>query len=233
MTLRKLQKMAIHAMRISYEKDVLLEPACPSSPFVLFDHWFADAVTHQSPESEPNGVCLSTCNTQGRPSSRMVLLKSFDQNGFVFYTNYNSRKALELQSNPFASMVFWWGQRSVRIEGAVEKTSEEEATAYFNSRPRGSQLGAWTSPQSSGLRDRQELEDLEAQIKERFANVDPIPKPPHWGGFRLVPDTIEFWQVCARFRLTKKGRPSRLHDRIKYTRLSPDSTEWKFIRLAP
>ena len=187
--------MAIHHMRINYDKDLLLEPACPASPFTLFDKWFQESVATSTPDQEPNGLCLSTVSKEGKPSSRIVLLKGYDPLGFVFYTNYESRKGLELQDNPFASMVFWWGQRSVRIEGKVEKISEQASQEYFQSRPRGSQLGAWTSPQSQFLPNRAALEELQGKIEAKFKDVEVIPKPPHWGGYRLVPNSIEFWQV--------------------------------------
>jgi pyridoxamine 5'-phosphate oxidase len=214
----------IQNMRISYEQDALLESNCPQEPFGLFSKWFDEARTLIPSDQEPNALCLSTATKDGRPSSRIVLLKSFDHlQGFQFYTNYDSRKGKELIDNPHASMVFWWGQRSVRIEGRVEKLSESVSTAYFQSRPRGSQIGAWTSPQSQILPDREALEQREKDFVKQFEGVDPIPKPPHWGGFALRPLRIEFWQ----------GRPSRLHDRIEYLRDDVEVEKWVRSRLAP
>ncbi|KAJ3140790.1 hypothetical protein HDU90_008095 [Geranomyces variabilis] len=153
----------------------------------------------------------------------MVLLKDFDPHGFVFYTNYGSRKAKELDENPFAALTFYWGQRSVRIDGPVERVSKEESDAYLASRPVGSQIGAWASPQSTPLHNREELDMLERDVKAKFkTNGESIPRPDFWGGFRVVPDRIEFWA----------GRASRLHDRIVYARSAADK-EWEVSRLAP
>ena len=147
-------------------------------------------------------------------------MKDWDEHGFVFYTNYNSRKAKDLLSNPRASINFWWGQRQIRAEGVAQKTSEEEAIAYYNTRPKGSRLGAWASHQSTALPDRKPLENEMERLQAEYADTNDIPKPPFWGGFRIVPDMIEFWQ----------GRPSRLHDRIEY-RLVNGS--WVHTRLSP
>src|SRR5690606_2119349 len=171
---------------------------------------------------EPNAMGLATVDAEGRPSVRMVLLKGFDAEGFVFFTNYESRKAVELGTNPHAALIFWWDRlhRQVRIEGRVERASEAEADAYYASRPYGSRIGAWTSPQSRVIADRGSLEASEADDRRRFPEDSPVPRPPHWGGFRLVPAQIEFWQ----------GRLSRLHDRLRYRR---EGTRWQIDRLAP
>lgn len=170
-----------------------------------------------------NGMTLATVGPDGRPSSRVVLLKSFDPRGFVFYTNYRSRKGRDLLARPYAALSFWWPklEQQVRIEGRAEKVDDAEADAYFASRPRGSQIGAWASHQSELLASREELEARVAEL-ERLYEGRPIPRPPHWSGFRVVPDRIEFW----------KSRASRLHDREVYRRAS-DKDAWELERLNP
>lgn len=203
-------------------------------PFELFKRWLKEAI--DAKVIEPNAMCLSTvnlvtdssANPVARPSSRYVLLKGFDERGFVWYTNYNSRKAGELQQNTYAALTFFWAdlERSVRVEGIVEKTSNEESDAYFHSRPIGSQIGAWSSNQSSEIGNREALEEQEREIIKKFNNNQGvIPRPPHWGGYRLIPDRVEFW----------KGRESRLHDRLVFTRKSFDvnDKDWKLVRLQP
>ena len=207
--------MSLYDLRINYDQDTLLEDVIPADPMTLFDAWFK-----QSQATEPNAMCLSTVSQEGKPSSRMVLCKSYDKDGFTFFTNLKSRKALEISANPFASIVFYWEQRSVRIEGVLENISEKKSADYFSSRPRTSQIGAWTSPQSQILKNRKELDDLYLKTLEKFSNVDDIPKPDFWGGLILKPESIEFWQ----------GRPSRLHDRIKYIKVG---VGYKILRLAP
>lgn len=185
----------------------------------MFGQWFEDA--KQSGIILPESVTVATASKEGRPSARVVLLKSFDQEGFIFYTNYESRKGKELLDNPYASLVFHWGilQRQVRIEGRVERVSEEESLAYFHSRPRGSQIGAWASKQSEEISDREVLAQQVTEIEQRFGSGE-IPLPPFWGGFRVVPEQIELWQ----------GRSDRLHDRYCFT-----ATEdgWRQGRLSP
>ena len=210
--------MSISDIRQEYQSAELVEEDAAADPFGQFDRWFSDVLRAELPL--PNAMTLATADTDGRPSARVVLLKGVDANGFVFYTNYESRKARELALNPFASLVFLWTpmERQVRIEGSVEKVSDEESDEYFDSRPLGSRLGAWASPQSQVISSRAVLVALAARYAAQFA-LSP-PRPPHWGGFRLVPDRWEFWQ----------GRKSRLHDRLSY-RLSEG--QWLRERLAP
>jgi pyridoxamine 5'-phosphate oxidase len=206
-------------LRKNYTQAGLLESDIVANPFEQFKLWFAQAVAADI--LEPNAMTVATVTDEGKPSARIVLLKDFDDRGFVFYTNYNSQKGVELQNCPYAALVFLWGdlERQVRIEGKVEFVSEAEATGYFHSRPASSQLGAWASEQSTVIADRsileQKLQQLEAEYHDRQ-----IPKPPHWGGVRVVPQEIEFWQ----------GRPSRLHDRLRYQLVNG---KWQIDRLAP
>jgi pyridoxamine 5'-phosphate oxidase len=190
------------------------------NPFRQFETWFQQAVDARLPE--PNTMTLATVDSRGRPSARIVLIKGVDERGFVFFTNYQSRKGLELAANPYASLLFYWIEleRQVRVEGRVVKTSEEESDAYFASRPLGSRIGAWASNQSQIIESRSQLETREREIRLQYG--DQSPRPPHWGGYRLVPEAIEFWQ----------GRPSRLHDRLLYTR-SSESSDWLISRLSP
>jgi pyridoxamine 5'-phosphate oxidase len=197
-----------------------VDPAdCDPDPIVEFRRWFAVAVAAQLPTV--NAMTLATVDERGRPAARIILLKEVDDRGFVFFTNYDSRKARDLAAHPFAALVAFWEplHRQVRIEGAVEKVSPEASDAYFSSRPRGSQLGAIASPQSRPLASRADLEQLVAQTERALGGAAPT-RPPHWGGYRLVPDMIELWQ----------GQPSRLHDRVRYQR---DAAGWTRDRLAP
>ena len=197
----------------------LREAEIAPNPFDQFARWFADATAARI--ADPNAMTLATVSPEGRPSARMVLLKGFDQNGFVFYTNYNSRKGRDLAASPYAALVFYWPElyRQVRVEGRIEPVSGEESDRYFASRPLGSQISAVISPQSSVIPSR---EDLEARYVEAEAAAagQPIPRPLHWGGFRVIPEAVEFWQ----------GRPNRLHDRLLYRRTDG---QWIVERLAP
>ena len=190
------------------------------NPTKQFGNWFTAAI--EAGIRDVNAMSLATATADGRPSVRIVLLKEFDHDGFVFFTNYQSEKGRQLEANPHAALAFYWIEldRQIRVSGTVEKTSHGESERYFHSRPPGSQLGAWASRQSEVLDARRVLDARMAEITERFADK-PIPLPPHWGGFRLKPDTIEFWQ----------GRPDRLHDRFRYT-LQSNGT-WLIDRLAP
>ncbi|MBD0363947.1 MAG: pyridoxamine 5'-phosphate oxidase [Coleofasciculus sp. C3-bin4] len=212
--------MSVADLRKEYTFLGLSETQAHSNPFKQFKIWFDQAVAAQLPE--PNAMTIATATLDGKPSARMVLLKDCDERGFVFYTNYQSNKGQQLIENPWGAIVFWWAQleRQVRIEGRVEKVSDAESDEYFNSRPIGSQLGAWASNQSQVVESREALEQRLEQLKEEYENKD-VPRPPHWGGFRVIPDEIEFWQ----------GRPNRLHDRLLYRRCENGS--WTIQRLSP
>jgi pyridoxamine 5'-phosphate oxidase len=206
-------------LRREYTVGELTESLIAADAVEQFSRWFADA---QRPDiHEPNAMTLATANAAGKPAARIVLLKAFDQRGFVFFTNYTSRKGFELGDNPRATLVFFWQplERQVRINGTVEKVSREESVAYFRSRPVASQIGAWVSHQSGVVGSRAELERRESELKQRFAGGE-VPTPDFWGGYRVIPQEIEFWQ----------GRRSRLHDRILYTQTD---NGWKIQRLAP
>lgn len=207
------------ALRRDYALSSLTEADVDPDPVRQFERWFADAVAAQVPE--PNAMTLATATRDGVPSARIVLLKGVDARGFVFYTDYRSRKGAELTENPLAALTFLWKEieRQVRITGAVSRVSAEESDAYFQTRPPGSQLGAWASTQSAVIASREELEERLREVVSRFADRD-VPLPPHWGGFRVVPDEIEFWQ----------GRESRLHDRLRYTH---EASGWSIVRLSP
>lgn len=214
--------MHVAHLRQNYTRDGLHENDVNDDPMQQFAVWFAQASKDEEIR-EPNAMVLGTVSPEGRPSARVVLLKHFDEKGFVFFTNYTSQKSREMVASGFASLVFWWEplERQVRIEGKVEKISAAESDHYFSSRPRKSQLGAWASPQSQAIASREVLETNFAQLEKEYGEETPIPRPDHWGGFRITPDKLEFWQ----------GRPSRLHDRIVFT-LGADQT-WSRERLAP
>ncbi|MDN7875254.1 pyridoxamine 5'-phosphate oxidase [Burkholderia aenigmatica] len=208
-------------LRINYSRASLDEADVAPDPFAQFDRWFKEALAAKLPE--PNTMTLATVGDDGRPSARIVLIKGVDERGFVFFTNYESRKGRDLAAHPQAALLFYWIEleRQVRIEGRIEKTSAEESDRYFASRPLGSRIGAWASEQSAVIDSRATLEAQEKAVSERYG--DNPPRPPHWGGYRLVPDSIEFWQ----------GRPSRLHDRLLYTRDADTSPGWSISRLSP
>lgn len=208
------------SLRIDYGRASLDEADVRPDPVEQFGLWFDEA--RASGVAEPNAMTLATVAPDGTPSARVVLLKSFDARGFTFHTNYDSRKGRELATNPRAALCFFWQplERQLRIEGTVERVTTEESEAYFRTRPVAAQIGAWVSQQSSPIASRAELERLQAELTQRFA-AGPVPRPEHWGGMRVVPQAVEFWQ----------GRPSRVHDRILYTR-QPDGT-WRRQRLSP
>lgn len=209
-------------LRREYTQHGLLEADAAADPVAQFRRWLEEAVDAELPE--PNAMTLATVSAEGRPDARIVLLKGVDRRGFVFYTNYESRKGQELARHPWATLVFLWTEleRQVRITGCVERVPEDESTEYFHSRPRGSQLGAWASPQSSVIESRGVLEANLAEVEARYDGRE-VPRPPHWGGYVVQPVEVEFWQ----------GRPNRLHDRLRYQRAAPAEGSWHLERLAP
>jgi pyridoxamine 5'-phosphate oxidase len=207
-------------IRNDYQMHSLLEKDVADDPFKQFNNWWDDAV--KSEIDEINAMTLATASAKGIPSARIVLLKSVSGEGFVFFTNYNSQKGKELEENPNACLVFFWKEleRQITISGKVEKVSADESDEYFNSRPEGSRIGAWASPQSSVIASREVIEENITKYEKQFASKT-ISRPPHWGGFIIIPTGMEFWQ----------GRTNRLHDRLQYSKL-PDGN-WKLERLAP
>jgi pyridoxamine 5'-phosphate oxidase len=212
-------KLYINALRHDFTKQTLDIKDVNTDPVLQFEKWFREAV--DSKVNEPNAMGISTVSTEGKPSSRIVLLRNFDKNGFVFYTNYNSKKGTDISKNPHAALLFFWPEleRQVRIEGTLRKQTPEESTRYFSSRPRTSKLGAWTSEQSKPIADRSVLDKAYEENLKKFP-TDEVPRPEYWGGYVLTPDSMEFWQ----------GRASRLHDRILYTQ---ENKNWKIERLSP
>jgi pyridoxamine 5'-phosphate oxidase len=206
--------------RKEHHRAVLLEADVDVDPIRQFQSWLQEA--SKSGIAESNAMALATATPDGRPSARMVLLRGVDERGFAFFTNYESRKARELQANPCAALVFFWHEleRQVRVEGRVEQVDDQESDRYFQSRPLGARIGAWASPQSAVVGGRHVLESRFLELESLHAGSE-IPRPANWGGYRLIPDTIEFWQ----------GRPNRLHDRLRYTKGKQGS--WLIERLAP
>ncbi|MDY3553120.1 pyridoxamine 5'-phosphate oxidase [Gemmata sp. JC717] len=213
------EQLRLADLRKEYSTGGLTETDAGSDPFVLFHRWFADALAADL--TDPNAMILATVGGGGQPSARAVLLKALDDRGFTFFTNYDSRKGRELEANPHAALVFLWHplERQVRVEGSVEMVSTVESDEYYKKRPLGSRLGAWASPQSAVIAGREVLEQAHSELTARYPDGDP-PRPPNWGGYRVIPTAIEFWQ----------GRRSRLHDRIVFTRTG---TSWTRERLAP
>lgn len=209
----------IAEIRTEYQGEPLIEGDLLKNPIEQFDKWFNEAL--KAEVTEPNAMNLATATPNGKPSSRIVLLKGVDEKGFVFFTNYHSDKGQLLAVNPLATLNFFWVElaRQVRIDGKVEKVSHEESDEYFASRPKGSQIGAWVSDQSSIVENREVLDKKLEELNAHYADKEVL-RPPHWGGYRLIPESIEFWQ----------GRPNRLHDRLRYDK---NGDTWKVARLSP
>lgn len=209
----------INNLRHDFAKQTLDEKDVNADPILQFEKWFKEAVGAKV--NEPNAMTVATATKDGKPSARILLLRNFDEKGFIFYTNYTSRKGIEIMENPHCALLLFWPEleRQVRIEGVLEKQTVEESDSYFNSRPRGSKLGAWTSAQSKVIASRQLLDEEYEKLSKKYPDEN-VPRPPHWGGYLLKPTCIEFWQ----------GRPSRMHDRIIYTL---QNKNWKIERLAP
>lgn len=210
------------SVRKEYTHSALRRVDLTDDPIRLLERWIHDAAA--AGVSEPGAMTIATIDPDGRPSARIVLLRQLEQRGLIFYTNMSSRKGKALEANPRAALVFYWPecQRQVRVEGAVDRIDDDRSDAYFASRPRKSQIGAWASEQSASIENREALERTVQEIESRFESAVSIPRPPQWGGYRLVPDQIEFWQ----------GRRSRLHDRFLYHRQSADGA-WEVARLSP
>ena len=215
-----MKNSALEAMRIKYGNLPLNPEDVTANPVEQFKLWFKNA--SESGIYEPNAMTLSTVSPEGKPSARIVLLKGFDEKGFIFYTNYDGRKGKQLAENPFAALTFYWDviHRQVRIEGKVKKLSAKASTAYFQKRPKGSQIGAWASPQSQAISGREILEQNVADLIAKHEKDEVLPRPKHWGGYVVIPEIIEFWQ----------GRDNRLHDRVTYEK---KGRGWKTSRLAP
>ena len=212
--------MDASGLRREYTSSSFSEADAHPDPIEQFRRWFEKVLSARL--YEPNAMTLATAAPDGRPSARIVLLKGFDERGFVFHTNYTGRKGRDLERNPRAALVFYWDklERQVRIEGSVSRISDEESDAYFESRPRGGRIGAWVSEQSRPVESRTVLEERLRELEEQYEGREGIPRPPHWGGYRVVPETVEFWQ----------GRANRLHDRLLYAR---EAGGWTITRLQP
>ena len=212
-------KLFINTLRHDFSKQTLDKKDVNNNPFVQFEKWIKEAIEAQV--NEPNAMTLCTATKEGKPSARIVLLRNFTEDGFIYYTNYTSRKGIEISDNPNCAILFFWPEleRQIRIEGEVQKQTSEESDLYFNTRPRESKIGAWTSSQSKVISDREVL-NKEFEINSNKYPTDMIPRPVFWGGYVVKPLNIEFWQ----------GRPNRLHDRILYTK---ENNNWKIDRLAP
>lgn len=208
------------AMRQAYGNQEFTISSSDTNPFHQFTKWFKEAIDAEL--VEPNAMTLSTADKNGKPTGRIILLKGMENESFVFFTNYNSRKGREISENPKVGLTFWWDglQRQVRIDGTIKKIAPEASTAYFQSRPRGSQIGAWASPQSEAIISREILSSRVDAVTEQFKGKAILPRPQHWGGYAVFPDEIEFWQ----------GRADRLHDRILYLK---ENNNWTKKRLAP
>ncbi|MDN3266185.1 pyridoxamine 5'-phosphate oxidase [Streptomyces sp. MA15] len=222
MTDRDAVPLDLASMRKQYRTEGLSETDLAATPVEQFARWFAQAA-REGGLFEPNAMIVSTADAAGRPSSRTVLLKHFDTSGFVFYTNYDSRKGRDLAGNPHVSLLFPWHPvaRQVIVTGTARRTGRAETAAYFRTRPHGSQLGAWASGQSTVIASREELDASYAELAARYPEPERVPVPPHWGGFRVTPETVEFWQ----------GRENRLHDRLRYVAVPGGG--WRVERLAP
>lgn len=218
---KRTHRLSLAELREEYWRGGLNEQNCETNPIVQFERWIKDA--QAADLKEPNAMTLATATPQGRPSARVVLLKEVSDLGFVFYTNYGSRKALEIETNPFAALTFYWPEleRQVRVEGAVQRVPRDQSELYFRSRPKGSRLGAWASRQSQVLPSREPLEAKLTELEMQYAATDEVPAPEFWGGYCVVPESIEFWQ----------GRPNRLHDRLRYRKDS--GQKWTIERLSP
>jgi pyridoxamine 5'-phosphate oxidase len=214
-------RLSLAGLREEYRAGFFDERNCRTNPIVQFEDWLKQAQASEC--KEPNAMTLATAAVDGRPSARVVLLKEVSDAGFVFFTNYGSRKAQELKTNPFCALTFYWGdmERQVRVEGRAERISRERSEAYFRTRPKGSKLGAWASHQSEVLPSRQPLEERLSDLQTKYADIEDVPTPEFWGGYCVVPDSLEFWQ----------GRTNRLHDRIRYRRLGESG--WLIERLSP
>ena len=215
------EKIRLADLRENYEQGGLTEAEIFADPFLQFESWLSEAI--EAGVTEPNAMTLATANNEGEPSARTVLLKGLKDGSFSFFTNYNSRKGQDLEANPRASLVLHWREleRQIIIRGTVSRTTQEESQSYFQSRPRGAQIGAWVSQyQTSPITGRSHLEELEEQLQKKWPEGSDIPLPPFWGGYQVKPDCIEFWQ----------GRPSRLHDRLVFT---PNGSDWRLGRLSP